>query len=697
MSKRTQTTELGDILLRMLDAIPEPIIAKNKDGKFVFANKQVTDMYQTSLEEILGKEDHHFTGDIALSEKYKRSCREVINSGKNQVLYEKAIDTVTGILHHYEAIKAPFKDDVGEDYVAILGKDITNISLEKEAADKNLDRLAHILSVSKEGVWDYDVATDKFYHNRQWEIITGIDKSENTFTEFQNRVLESDKDIVFDAIQSLVEENAPYDIEYRIVRDNDNEVIWIWDRGKTVEKDESGKPLRLVGLIQDITEKKLNQIKVENLAFYDVLTKLPNRALFNDRLAQSIAQVNRLNIYGAVLLLDLDYFKQLNDTYGHLAGDTLLVEVSKRLKQCLLKSDTVARLGGDEFILLLTNLATDFESSAEMVNNISLKIRQAITKPFELALAEGQRTISYSVTVSIGIALFSPNTSDSNMVLRIADAALYKAKESGRNNSVIFDPNMEDTIKSNIKIERLITDGLQKDNFILHYQKQCNAQGEVFGYEALLRTTNVSLSEFSPFNIISVAEETNQIMELGNAVFEHACQTLLQWKDKQCKSIRLAVNCSPKQILQRDFVEIILAFIERTGIDATQLKIEITESVLLKDMQGTAKKLSRLRDAGLSICLDDFGTGYSSLAYLKNLPIDEIKIDRSFITNIIDCASDLAMVKAIISLGDSFGVDVIAEGVETDTQLKILSDLGCKKFQGFLFSKPLPLESLPFE
>jgi diguanylate cyclase (GGDEF)-like protein/PAS domain S-box-containing protein len=692
MSPKINSREAHQLLLDILNAIPDPVLAKDSEGKIVFANQKVTQMYQTSLAQIVGKEDHEFTGDIEMSQAYKKSVADVIEKGKTQKVYEKAIDTNTGDLYHYESLKTPFKDEHGNDFVTIFARDVTHFTSEIDEAEKHRKRLEHILNVSGEGLWDYDVVNSKVYHNHQWELLTGIEKSDNSFIEYQNRILSEDKERVLKAIADLMEHDAVYDIEYRMVRADDDKTIWIWDRGKVVERDESGAPLRLVGLAQDITDKKVNQLKIENLAFYDLLTKLPNRALLEEKLQQELQYAKRHSVFGACLFLDLDFFKQLNDTYGHQVGDDLLIQISNRIKSIVRDSDTVARLGGDEFVVLLHDLDSDAPNAALKAQNLADLISRAITEPIKLETNAGNRIISYSITVSIGIALYGNDNQNSQSILKLADAALYHAKLRGRDNSIIFDPSMEDKIQRKIDIERLIRESIKQEQFYLNYQPQYDHGGNLIGCEALLRLDN----EFkaNPFELVSIAEESNLILSIGSWVLEQSCMTLKNWHTSRLKRIDLAINVSAKQVWQKDFVENTLRIIEKTGVNPSHIKLEITESVLLKDIEGTLTKFEKLRQCGIKFSLDDFGVGYSSLGYLRNLPFDEIKIDKSFIKGLTDTGSDLAMVKSILFLGESFGIKVVAEGVETIDQLSLLKKLGACVFQGYFFAKPMTDEEL---
>lgn len=679
-------------MLDVINAIPEPIMAKDRHGKFIFSNQALANLYNTTTTEIIGKEDSYFTGDFEQAKLFKESVQAIIKGKKTQTIYERATDTKTGITHSFHSIKTPFVDSKGEDNVVIVATNITDIINLKNLAEKNERRLTGILGVSDEGMWDWNTQTNDVFHNPKWETITGVVDGENSFEEYQRCIFKGDKDKVNKAIQGLLEENAPYNIEYRMVRPSDGKQIWIWDRGVVLEHNDQGEPIWVVGIVQDITDKKTNQEKIESLAFYDVLTQLPNRALLQDRMQQAIEHFKRTKEYGAVLFLDLDRFKELNDTYGHQAGDGLLIEVANRIQAVLRMEDTVARFGGDEFVIIVNSLSPDMLKAALKAENIASNICQAVNNSYSLTTTKEK--VDYQVSASIGIALIDSMDIEPPQLLQLADVALYRAKENGRDNYVIFNPKMQEQLNHTIKLEKEIRLSIKRSDFTLYYQPQYDIKGNLIAAEALIRWIHPELGLVSPGDFITVAEDSNLIVPIGSWVLTEACKQLKQLQsDKRYQHISLSVNISAKQILQKNFVSDVIKIVTESKINKGKLKLELTESVLLKDMEDTIEKLQQLQHFGVHFSLDDFGTGYSSLGYLKNLPISELKIDRSFIQDITDEESDLIMVKTIIDLGKNFGLNVVSEGVETKLQLNTLATLGCDIYQGFYFSKPLPLES----
>ena len=688
-----EALEKNKFLLGIINAIPEPIFVKNWHGKYVFSNQYLADFYKTTPELIIGKDDYPFTHNIEQTKRFTESVQSIIKSKKTQTVYEEATDSNTGITHNFHSVKTPFINSKGEDNVVVIASNITDLIALKNRSEKNEKRLTGILRASSEGMWDWNTQTNDVFHNKMWETITGVIDRENSFEEFQSCIFKDDKAKVNKAIQMLLEENIPYSIEYRMIRPSDQKQIWIWDRGIVLEHNDQGEPLWVVGIIQDITDKIINQKKIESLAFYDVLTQLPNRALLQDRMTQVIENFRRSQVYGAVLFLDLDKFKQLNDTYGHQAGDCLLIEVAQRIQSILRVEDTVSRFGGDEFVVLIKTLNSDLLKASKIAENIANNIRETVNTPYSLSINE--KSINYNISVSIGIALIDSVDLDADELLQLADVALYKAKENGRNNCVIFDPKMQEQLSYITKLEKALRLAIKQDGFFLYYQPQYNIKGDLIGAEALIRWKHPELGMVNLNDFIDIAEESNLIVSIGLWVLKKACGQLKKLQSNACyQHLSISINISAKQVWQKDFVSEIIKIVSESKIDKSKLKLELTESILLKDMEDSVNKLRELQLFGLNFSLDNFGTGYSSLGYLRSLPISEIKIDKSFIQDIIDDESELIMVKTIINLGKNFGLNIVSDGIETKVQLDILTSLGCDIYQGFYFSKPLPIDNL---
>ena len=471
----------------------------------------------------------------------------------------------------------------------------------------------------------------------------------------------------------------------------------IWDRRKngeiypkwltiTAVTDTAGEVTHFVGTHLDITERKAAEEEIKQLAFYDPLTQLPNRRLLLNLLQQAKAASTRSGMYGAIMFIDLDNFKTLNDTLGHDKGDLLLQQVATRLSTCVRECDTVARLGGDEFVIMLENLNKTPQEAAIQVKAVGEKILVKLNQPYQLAGHE------HHSTPSIGITLFSNHGRSIDELLKQADIAMYQSKASGRNTLHFFDQTMQTSLTARASLETNLHRGLQKKQFILYYQAQVDDAGRITGAEALVRWQHSQLGMISPAEFIPLAEETGLILPLGQWVLETACAQLVTWaKQRETAHLELAVNVSAREFRQADFVDQVLAVLERTGADPRKLKMELTESLLVSNVEDIIAKMTALKAKGVGFALDDFGTGYSSLYYLKQLPLDQLKIDQGFIRDILIDLNDAAIAKMIVALAESMGLSVIAEGVETEAQRDFLARHGCRAYQGYLFSRPLAL------
>ncbi len=448
-----------------------------------------------------------------------------------------------------------------------------------------------------------------------------------------------------------------------------------------------GKELFFSAFLRDITQRKQNEQKIHQLAFYDVLTNLPNRRLLTDRLQQALSVSARNHHHGALLFLDLDHFKTLNDTKGHEIGDLLLVEVARRLSSCLRDGDTVARLGGDEFVLVLETLDLKADIAANQAEAVAEKIQAALNEPYQL---KGR---NHRTTPSIGIAMFKGHRDSLDELLKYADIAMYQAKTAGRNAIRFYDPKTQSEIEARADMETELRLALEESQFQLHYQIQVDSRRRALGAEVLLRWVHPVRGLVSPMDFIPLAEETGLIVPIGLWVLETACQQLRAWQDEPLMcDLTLAVNVSVKQFRQRDFVARVRQVLQDSGAKPGQLKLELTESMVQENVEATIAKMGELKQLGVNFSMDDFGTGYSSLQYLKQLPLDQIKIDQSFVRDLATDTNDAAIVKTIIAMGAALGLDVIAEGVETEAQCEFLVANGCHAFQGYLFGKPVPLE-----
>jgi diguanylate cyclase (GGDEF)-like protein/PAS domain S-box-containing protein len=438
----------------------------------------------------------------------------------------------------------------------------------------------------------------------------------------------------------------------------------------------------VLGTLLDISERKQAEEKVLHMAFHDPLTGLPNRLLFNDRAEQAMAMARREDEVLALLFIDLDRFKAINDTLGHDAGDRLLREVADRLRECVRESDTVSRFGGDEFNLLLTQVRN--ESDTELIAH---KILRALRRPIHI---EGHELHG---TVSIGIALFPRDGSDVQTLIKNADTALYRAKDLGRNNYQIFNPAMNARVLERMELENSLHKVIDRRELRVYYQAQANLQtGRIVGMEALLRWQHASGEMISPSTFIPLAEEIGLIFPIGEWMMRAACRQAQQWRKSGFEPMRLGINVSAQQFQDREFMDILSRILAESDFEPKWLNVEITESVVIHDVRETIQKLRQLHAVGITIAIDDFGVGYSSLSYLKDFPIDQLKMDRSFVQNLPHSSNDAKIAGHIVDMAHSLGLTVIAEGVETPEQLQFLKKIGCDEVQGYLLSRPIPAE-----
>ncbi|MDZ4075152.1 MAG: EAL domain-containing protein [Hylemonella sp.] len=472
------------------------------------------------------------------------------------------------------------------------------------------------------------------------------------------------------------------------------ETVWRHKSGALRNVSIAGELIDLDGVacilayITDITARKAAEEQIQRLAFFDPLTNLPNRRLLMDRLEQAMSACARHQRLGALLFIDLDNFKTLNDSYGHDKGDLLLKQVGARLVEVVRDGDTVARLGGDEFVVMLEDLSGDAMEAATQAESVGRKISDTLNESYDI------RPLSFHSTPSIGITLFGTEHENIEEPIKRADLAMYQAKAAGRNTIRFYDPRMQAMVAARAALERDLRLALQLDQFVLHYQPQVQRGGLVTGVEALLRWHQPERGLVPPGQFIALAEETGLIVPLGEHVLDMACEQLARWAGQPgVAHLTLSVNVSPRQFQQDNFVQQVLDALARTGAPPQRLKLEITENLLIANVDEVIEKMALLKARGVGFSLDDFGTGYSSLSYLKRLPLDQLKIDQGFVRDILVDANDAAIARMVIVLAESLGLDVMAEGVETTEQQQALHAQGCHAYQGYLYSRPLPIEA----
>ena len=529
---------------------------------------------------------------------------------------------------------------------------------------------------------------------REWKMdfisdvikdISGLPASEfmgKSIAAYFEKILPQDLPLLQDAFEKAVREGAMFSVDYR-VRHHNGDFRWVHDHGRAV-RDEDGKVIHVDGVISDITERTKEKERFNQLVYYDALTNLPNRDLFVDRLDQAVQQVRRKKESGAVLALDLDHFKRINDTLGHPIGDQLIKAVSVRLLKVLFDSDTVTRIGGGAFIILLPRVA-----KIEDAENVANKLLTAFKSPFLISEHE------LFTSCSIGIALFPNDGETSDILIKNADAAMHIAKERGKDRFQLFSSSIANNSFERLVLENSLRRAMERNEFQLYYQPQLDLRtGKTIGAEALIRWKHPDLGFIPPLEFIPIAEETGLIHPIGEWVLKTACEQKKIWDQQGYKPFRISVNLSARQFHYANLVDMVGDTIRKSGIDARDLDLELTESTIMDRLEETTQTLRRLKNMGTHISIDDFGTGYSSLMYLKTFPIDTIKIDKSFVDDVTTDPDDQAITQAIISMAHSLKLDVVAEGVETREQLDLLRSQNCDVIQGYLFSKPVPVDEL---
>ncbi|RZT11104.1 PAS domain S-box-containing protein/diguanylate cyclase (GGDEF) domain-containing protein [Duganella sp. CF402] len=667
----------------VLDALPEQIAVLDGDGFIVAVNDA---WRQCGME--------HVRAGTGVGANYLEVCRRADGAGAEHAA--QAAAGITAVLTgsrkqfqmeypcHTSSRKRWFSMTVsplahGRRGVVVVHVEIT----ERHEAESRL-RIAATAFESSEGMMVTDSRGMILKVNQAFTRITGY-PPEETIGRTPAMLRSGRHDPAF------------YKAMWQIISRDDSWEGEIWNRRKNGEiypehlsiaavRDEQGEITHYVGALTDITLSKAANDEIRNLAFYDPLTRLPNRRMLLERLRQVLAASNLHDNYGALVFIDLDNFKTLNDTLGHNVGDLLLQQVGARLQACIRQGDTVARLGGDEFVVLLERMSNDPLEAAAQTETLGAKILEELNRPYLLGVHPCHST------PSLGATLFHQGKpSHPDELLMQADIAMYQAKQAGRNGMRFFDQQMQDAINAHVRMEEALRKAVELRQFELYYQVQVDQHGYPSGAEALIRWIQSDGNCISPANFIPLAEESGLILQIGDWLLETACAQLRRWQSRPATAhLVLAINISAAQLHQSDFCERVQQQIRNFGIDPGKLKLELTEGILLKNIEETISKMQLLKQFGLKFSLDDFGTGYSSLQYLKRLPLSQLKIDQSFVRDLVSNNNGQAIVSTIIAMAHSLQLDVIAEGVETHEQRSLLGKLGCHRYQGYLYGKPLP-------
>ncbi len=572
--------------------------------------------------------------------------------------------------------------DTGGEPLRIVGTiaDITQRKLTELRLVNNEHHLRQAQAQAHLGSWRLDIQSNAlFWSEENYRIFGQPQGMPLTYEIFISCVHPEDREYVDCAWQAALN-GEPYDIQHRLLVDG--RIKWVRERAE-LEFAPDGSLLAGVGTTQDITDRKNYEAQLEKLANHDALTGLANRNLLGDRMEQSIAHAHRAGLWIATMLLDLDRFKLINDSLGHAAGDALLQEVAKRLSQCVRPGDTVARLGGDEFMVVMADMASE--------NDAAILVRNLLNVVMQPIMAAGHEVI---ITASIGVSVYPRDGEVSSILFQNADVAMYRAKELGRNGFQFYAPEMNTRMLERLELEYELRRALERGELELHYQPQVNlAHGHVVGAEALIRWNHPVAGRISPADFIPLAEETGLIVPIGEWIIDEACRQLKAWQNQGYPNITVAVNLSARQFQQENLADVVAQALRVNGVQAQYLELEVTESAIMVNPEKTIAILGDMKKIGVHISLDDFGTGYSSLNYLKRFPIDSLKIDQSFVRDITSDPDDAAIARMVIALAHSLKQKVIAEGVETEAQLKFLQQQRCDEMQGYFFSRPLPAEA----
>ncbi|GGM38046.1 hypothetical protein GCM10011351_25270 [Paraliobacillus quinghaiensis] len=656
---------------QLIENSPELILI-HKDGIVLFVNPEAVNiMGAKHSNEIIGR----FLLDFVHSDS-KEGTLDRIKKVKNKQKLEYIEQKITRFDGEARVVEASAINVVyqGQEAIMSVGKDVTERNGVREQLEKSKQQYQSLFEFHPDAVFMFDLEGNFVSANPACEKVSGYKPVELIMTSFVPLLIPEDLDRVLTHMQQTIE-GAPQYYECSIFHEQGH-LIDLSLTSIPIVVD--GKTVGIYGIAKDMTEQKKMQEKINHMAYYDSLTNLPNRRLLNERLEEVLTESEKNNQSFAVLFIDLDRFKFINDTMGHAIGDQLLKVVAKRLQLSIPDKDMVSRLGGDEFIILLTNV------KKEEVDSIAHRIIEQFSLPLDLDSAE-----EILISPSIGISLYPDNANDVDAMVKYADAAMYMAKAKGKNNFQYYTSEMSQIIHRKVAIEKNLRKAIQNHELEIHYQPIINLESEnLIGAEALLRWTNQEMGVISPAEFIPIAEETGLIQEIGEWVLREACRQNKDWIDQGYDSLQIMVNISIRQLQNVNFHHLVDQILDEVGLDSKHLVLEITESIL-HDPHDSIVVLNRLRDKGIKIALDDFGTGYSSLSYLKHLPIDRLKIDRSFIQDLETNSNAVSMVKSIIDIGRNLNLKIIAEGIETEEQFEVLKELQCTNGQGYYISKPL--------
>jgi diguanylate cyclase (GGDEF)-like protein/PAS domain S-box-containing protein len=686
----TASNQIADSLLsstviqKVLDYLPSMVGYWDKDLKNCFVNKAYGLWFGVDVSQIVGQ----YIWELLGEDLYRQNLPYIQAALKGEFqAFERIIPNqdASQSRHSLTHYIPDFRNGEVQGFF-VLSTDISAIKEAEAVLRQSEARFRSLVQDQTEVISRLRADGTYIFVNDVYCRFFGKTEAEMIGSTWKPVVYPEDLQQVQDELATMSRSNPVVMIENRVLSAS-GEVHWMQFSNRGIF-DADGQLIEIQSVGRDISDRKRAEEEIQNLAYKDSLTGLSNRRYLLDRLQIALATSARSMQYGALLFLDLDKFKVINDTQGHSDGDLLLIEVANRINACVREVDTVARQGGDEFVVLVERLGTNLEEASRMAAKIAENIRVELAEPYQI------NQINIHSSSSIGVSVFCGHDKSVEELIKRADMAMYQAKDGGRNRVRFFDPEMQKLVEVRALLESDLHIALKAEQFELHYQLQVDHENQPIGAEALIRWVHPQRGMISPAHFIPVAEESALILSIGDWVLDEACRQIAVWSaHEKMSNLVLAVNISAQQFKQAHFVEQVVSAIRKHGIDPTRLKLELTESVALDDIADVIAKKNLLRqEVGVTLSLDDFGTGFSSLSYLKRLPLDQIKIDQSFVRDITTDKSDAVMVKTIIDMAQNFSLNVIAEGVETEAQLAFLKQHECKAYQGYLFSKPLPIE-----
>ena len=690
-----QPSSPAEVLSRLHDLhdhLPAGVVVHAADGRILFANRLAQELLGRTQEQLIagGIENDGWTfmrddGSCMPSEELPvnivlRTGRKLANLVAGVKLGQPVRWLLCNAYPEYDAVGAMQQ-------VVVCFTDCTTLKTTQQSLEKSEERLRLVLKGSTDAPWDWDLASGDVYYSQRWWNMLGYSGDEGYATpDGWVRLLHPD-DVPM--VEQYVAELLPsprdgFSVEFRL-RHRDGHYVPVLARGY-VSRDASGLALRISGVNTDLTERKQTEKRIYQLAYCDQLTGLRNRRFLIEELEHVLARGQRSGRYGALLYLDLDNFKLLNDTMGHDMGDALLRQVARRLRCTVRHSDELARFGGDEFVVVLEDLHGSRQGAAAEAERIVVKILDVLDQPYQLD------AFVFKSTASVGITIFDGDATSTETLLKQADLAMYNAKADGRNGARFFDPAMQDAANRRAAFEAAMVSGLSMGQFRLFCQPQFDGHGELVGAEVLLRWQRSARDLIGPDHFIGFAEESGLILPLGAWVLQESCRALARWKDDAALGrLKLAVNVSVHQMRDPQFPLAVGDILSGTGAPPERLYLELTESVFAENVDAISERMHALRARGICFSLDDFGTGYSSLGYLMRFPLAALKIDRSFVRDVDSSPGSAPIVEAIIALGRKLDLEIVAEGVEYESQRDFLIQGGCSLLQGFLLGRPMPI------